>query len=45
MSDSKFETEKRLRLAEQEAERFRDLSLGTLIAGSVAYAPNLNGER
>ncbi|MBN1793307.1 hypothetical protein JW826_06505 [Candidatus Woesearchaeota archaeon] len=34
------ETKKRLRLAEEEANRYRDLSLCVILAGSVAYSPN-----
>ncbi|MHA1151033.1 MAG: hypothetical protein ACTSR8_22665 [Promethearchaeota archaeon] len=34
------ETEKRLLLAQQETERFRDISLGVILTGSVAYSPN-----
>ncbi|KYK24839.1 hypothetical protein AYK26_03080 [Euryarchaeota archaeon SM23-78] len=42
MSDPIRETKKRLLLAEHELEKFRNISLGAILAGSVAYSPNLN---
>ena len=42
MIDAIKETKKRIHLAKQESEKFRDISLGIILAGSVAYSPNLN---
>ncbi|MBW2985777.1 hypothetical protein KY333_00190 [Candidatus Woesearchaeota archaeon] len=42
MADPVKETKKRLILAEEELNRYRDFSLGAILAGSVAYAPNLH---
>ena len=41
MSDQVYETEKRMDLAGQEADKFKDVALGILLAGSVAYAPDV----
>ena len=42
MSDPVEETNKRLRLVDKEMQKFRNNSLGVILAGSVAYSPNLN---
>lgn len=40
MGNIKEETQKRLNFADNEMQRFRDISLGVILAGSVAYSPN-----
>lgn len=42
MFNPQDETKRRITLAERVAEQYRDKSLGVIIAGSVAYAPNLS---
>tara|TARA_Y100000310_G_scaffold338612_1_gene428712 strand:+ start:805 stop:1560 length:756 start_codon:yes stop_codon:yes gene_type:complete len=42
MTNPVFETTRRLRLANRIVDKFRDLSIGIILAGSVAYSPNLN---
>lgn len=42
MFNPQYETKKRISLAERIADQFRDSSLGVVLTGSVAYAPNLN---
>jgi len=41
MTNSEYETKKRLELAQKELERLKANSLGIFLAGSVAYAPNV----
>ena len=40
MGNSKEETARRLKLVDYELTRFRDIALGVILAGSVAYSPN-----
>lgn len=42
MADVVKETQKRLDLAKQQAAAVSDIAIGIVVAGSVAYAPNLN---
>ncbi|MDD5331265.1 MAG: hypothetical protein PHE43_00370 [Candidatus Nanoarchaeia archaeon] len=36
------ETSKRLKIAEEQVQRFKDISKGIILVGSVAYSPNFN---